>query len=244
MRPPEQDRHRAALRIFTPVAEMAFAGHPTVGAAALLALLDGVESQAFGLEEKAGIVACVAQRRGENHAYARFRAPMEPRFLRESCTPGAAAAALGLDPGDVAAAGASLAVWSAGTAFTLVPVASLEALSRARPQSGFEDAFSGGAPPYLFVRSPGSPHLRTRMFAPGAGISEDPATGSAAAALAGHLFAQDKPGDGDHDLWIEQGVEMGRPSRIDLQMIVRAGALTGVEIGGDAVIVADGILRL
>jgi trans-2,3-dihydro-3-hydroxyanthranilate isomerase len=81
------------------------------------------------------------------------------------------------------------------------------------------------------------------MFAPGAGIQEDPATGGAAAAFAGLVYRGAPHPDGDHDYVIEQGVEMGRPSRIEMQLIVRGGALEGVEIAGMATIVSEGHLR-
>ncbi len=79
------------------------------------------------------------------------------------------------------------------------------------------------------------------MFAPGMGVPEDPATGSAAAALAGMLAAQ-LP-DGSHAIAIEQGYEMGRPSLIRLAMVVAAGRLASGSIGGDAVIVTEGTLE-
>ena len=85
-------------------------------------------------------------------------------------------------------------------------------------------------------------HFHARMFAPGLGVAEDPATGSAAASFAGALMQFEKPGDGTHDFVIEQGYEMGRPSLIELQLVVEKGALASAEIGGDAVIVAEGTL--
>ena len=81
------------------------------------------------------------------------------------------------------------------------------------------------------------------MFAPSFGIPEDPATGSAAAAFAGVLMQFEPLGDGEHSFVIEQGYEMGRPSEIALQLVIR-GALTSAEIGGGAVVVSEGTLRL
>jgi trans-2,3-dihydro-3-hydroxyanthranilate isomerase len=80
------------------------------------------------------------------------------------------------------------------------------------------------------------------MFWPGAGVVEDPATGSAAAAFAGAIMAFDKPGDGDHRLVIEQGYEMGRPSQITLELSVRGGMLASARIGGSAIVVSEGVL--
>jgi trans-2,3-dihydro-3-hydroxyanthranilate isomerase len=78
------------------------------------------------------------------------------------------------------------------------------------------------------------------MFAPGMGIPEDPATGSAAASFGGLLAAQAGLKDGTHRFRIEQGYEMGRPSQIDLTIEVANGKLTGGSIGGGAVIVCEG----
>jgi trans-2,3-dihydro-3-hydroxyanthranilate isomerase len=79
------------------------------------------------------------------------------------------------------------------------------------------------------------------MFAPGLGIPEDPATGSAAAAFAGLLAS--RLGDGEHTVAIEQGYEMGRPSVIRLASVVRAGRLVSASIGGDAVVVTEGTIE-
>lgn len=237
--PAAEARHRARLRIFTPQREMPFAGHPTVGAAALLALRQSGGDQVFGLEEEAGIVSCVVEIRGEDRAMARFRAPQTPHKLDRKVDPAAAAAALGLDVDDIG----ETACWSAGTPFDLVEIASLEALGRARPTGSFAETFSAHPGAFLFVRVADWTQWRARMFAPNAGVPEDSATGSAAAAFAGLVHARVLPGEGDHDFAIAQGVEMGRPSRIAVQLICRAMHLEGVEIGGEAVIVSEGLLR-
>jgi trans-2,3-dihydro-3-hydroxyanthranilate isomerase len=82
------------------------------------------------------------------------------------------------------------------------------------------------------------------MFAPGAGIAEDPATGGAVAAFAGALMQFEPLGSGTHDLVIAQGFEMSRPSEIALQLVIEDGALRAAEIGGSAVVVSEGELRL
>jgi trans-2,3-dihydro-3-hydroxyanthranilate isomerase len=82
------------------------------------------------------------------------------------------------------------------------------------------------------------------MFAPAWGVTEDPATGSAAAAFAGVVHAFDRPSDGEHTLTIEQGVEMGRPSLIVLGLTIEAGALDAATIGGSVVILSSGSLEL
>jgi trans-2,3-dihydro-3-hydroxyanthranilate isomerase len=78
------------------------------------------------------------------------------------------------------------------------------------------------------------------MFAPGLGVQEDPATGSAAAAFAGVIAETARPADGEHRFVIEQGYEMGRPSQIELGLAMQGGTLTSATIGGSAIIVSDG----
>jgi trans-2,3-dihydro-3-hydroxyanthranilate isomerase len=82
------------------------------------------------------------------------------------------------------------------------------------------------------------------MFAPSFGMGEDPATGSAAAAFTGALMQFEPLGSGEHSFIIEQGYEMGRPSEIELQIVIENGALTSAEIGGGAVLISEGTLEL
>jgi trans-2,3-dihydro-3-hydroxyanthranilate isomerase len=85
-------------------------------------------------------------------------------------------------------------------------------------------------------------HFHARMFWPGAGIAEDPATGGAVAAFAGAIMAFDAPADGEHRFVIEQGYEMGRPSQIALELTVAGGTLVSARIGGSAVVISEGVL--
>lgn len=246
VRPPTDTRHRASLRIFTPSRELPFAGHPTVGTAVLLALdqATGADAQAFGLEERAGAVPCVAERRGPDLGYARFRLPQLPAVLDGAADPTAAAWALGLDPTDIGFDRHAISRRTAGLPYDLVPVRSLEAVRRARPSGeAFAQVFGGEHPAaYVYTRETwlAGRHFHARMFAPGLGIPEDPATGSAVAAFAGVLMQFEPLGEGEHSFVVEQGYEMGRPSEIELQITIRAGALVGAEIGGSAVVVARG----
>jgi trans-2,3-dihydro-3-hydroxyanthranilate isomerase len=98
---------------------------------------------------------------------------------------------------------------------------------------------------YVFCRETREPGhgFHARMFAPGLGIREDPATGSAAAAFTGVLARDGRLPDGSHAITIEQGYEMGRPSLIRLAMVTQAGKLVSASIGGDAVVVTEGTLE-
>lgn len=253
--PPDSDRHRAKLRIFTPALELPFAGHPTVGSAVLLALehgAGGADAQAFGLEETVGIVPCVVEIQGAGKGRARFRLPKLPVPFGEGAAKSAAdcAMALGLDPEDIGFDRHGPSRHTAGVPYDLVPVRSLDALARIRPGAQFEAVFGDSTHPaaYVYARVPEAEGLafRARMvgLGLGAGVKEDPATGSAAAAFAGALMEHERMGEGTHDVLIEQGVEMGRRSLISLQLVIESGALVSAEIGGGAVVVARGELHL
>ena len=246
--PPENPAHKARLRIFTPANELPFAGHPTVGAAVGLArIAGGAARQSFVLEEKIGPVSCTAQAHDADSGQAEFQLPRLPADVGQ--VPGAAAmaGALGLAESDIGGEYPP-ARWSAGVAYTFVPLRSLAAVGRAKPDAAiFEKVFGIGGPAMVYVMctetsAPGH-HLHGRMFAPGNGIPEDPATGSAVAAFAGLHAAHRKLADGEHRLVIEQVYEMGRPSLMNLTLTVAGGVLTAALIGGDAIVVTEGVIE-
>lgn len=246
--PPADPHQRADIRIFTPARELPFAGHPTVGTAVLLALLDQngqPGAVAFGLKEKVGIVPCGVEVKDGLSGEARFRLPRLPSSWGEGKDTTSCAWALGLDPTEIGFERHVPSRHTGGVAYDLVPVASLDALARAKPQGeAFDKAFADSDHPaaYVYARMTDAEGLRfrARMFGPGMGIVEDPATGSAVAAFAGALMQCEPLGDGEHNIVIEQGVEMGRPSEIYLQMTIQNGALISAEIGGSAVMVTRG----
>jgi trans-2,3-dihydro-3-hydroxyanthranilate isomerase len=247
VQPPERPAHRAKLRIFTPGRELPFAGHPTVGTAVLLGRLDGGGSRAIVLEEGVGPVRCEVESRGEDSGFARFGVPKAPEQAGEVLDARAVAAALGLAPDDVGLDGVAPARWSAGNPFVFVPLRGLDAVARSRPDMARWDAAFGATPvgAFLFCRQTveRGNAFHARMFGPTFGIYEDPATGSAAAALAGWAARHGGLGDGDHTLGIEQGYEMGRPSLITLTVTLRDGKLAMASIGGEAIVVSEGMIE-
>jgi trans-2,3-dihydro-3-hydroxyanthranilate isomerase len=251
--PPVQPENRASVRIFTPRREVPFAGHPTVGTAVLLGLLDRDGQPCaleFTLEENVGLVPCGVEVRGPEHGHATFTLPRLPKRVGELADNATLARALGLDLADIGFGAHQPALYSAGNPFRCVPLRSRDAVTRARPQGeAFAQAFDvlgdGFANAYVYCAEPLDPAnaFHARMFAPGVGVPEDPATGSAAAAFAGVFLDFEKPADGHHTFVIEQGDAMGRPSRITVSLDVAGGRLFQARIGGEAVIVSEGRLR-
>jgi trans-2,3-dihydro-3-hydroxyanthranilate isomerase len=252
--PPTGIGHTARVRIFTPARELPFAGHPTVGTAVLLAArkLGDIAGQCDAmivLEEAVGPVRCGVVLHPGAAGYAEFDVPRKPVEVVTAIDREAVAAALGLLPREIGFENHVPTAYDAGVPYTFVPVHDLDIIARARPiRELWASAFSDGRPNSVFVYCRETVKhdaaFHARMFSPEFGIDEDPATGSAAAAFAGVVKRFDEPTDGRHVLPIEQGLEMGRPSLIRLELEVAAGALKAVRIGGHAVIVAEGELFL
>ena len=248
--PPDDPRHLARVRIFTPKAEMPFAGHPTVGSAVTLAELRGAGDTAIlVLEEKIGDVRCAVSRT-DGAVFAEFDLPQMPVRQTLAAEPGVVGAALGLDPHEIGFENHVVSVWNAGVPYVAVPVAGLAAAAKARldPRAWAEVAPDRGigvpASAYVYCRETVGHDcaFHARMLTGGIQTYEDPATGSAVAAFAGAVHHFDRPLDGAPQYWIEQGIEMGRPSRIRLELDIAHGAIAAARIGGHAVKVAEGTL--
>lgn len=250
--------HTARVRIFTPAMELPFAGHPTVGTAILLADLRnpapsndnaGERDSLIVLEEGVGTVRVGVRARAGQTPFAEFDAPKLPSDAGSVPASERIAAALGLIPAEIGFENHKPCIYAAGNAFLFVPVASLEAMAKARPMSPAWDTSLGGlgiVGAYLYCRQTvhASSAFHARMFAPAMGIPEDPATGSAAVNFAGVIQRFDVLPDGNHKRIIEQGFEMERPSFITLSCGVEGGRLSAVRIGGHAVRVAEGTLSV
>lgn len=250
--PPDDPAHARRLRIFTPGAELPFAGHPTVGTAHLLVATGAVPAaegdNTFVLEEGVGPVrVSVRQERGEV-TFAQLSVAKLPERL-DTAAPDQIAEALSLSRDDVVDDGIGPAAFSCGTPFLFARLRDVDAVSRAElSYPAWKRAFTERGTNELFFfaeggRLPGA-DVHGRMFAPGLGVPEDPATGSAVAALAGYLVALQKPADGTAKWTVEQGVEMGRPSLLYLEADVSKGAIAGVRVGGRSVIVTEGLMEI
>lgn len=230
---------RFAVRIFTPTAELPFAGHPTLGTAMVLQHLGRTEGCCeIVLEQGVGPVRVAL---GEGYATLFMTGPAETRPM--PVAPAAIAEALGLGLTDLVAD-----PWQAGygTPFVFVALRSKAAVSASMLHADRWKTVSQGLwghhAVYVFavIAEDGeTTHLHARLFGAGLGIVEDPATGSAAAALAGSLPMVATR------LLIDQGLEMGRPSRLKAGISRQDGVVAEVSIGGGAVVLAEGrLLRL
>ena len=256
----ENPGHTARLRIFTPGRELPFAGHPTVGAAVALAdrrLGDAVPANGMDmvkmLEQPIGAVRCAVRVSSGKPGFAEFDLPKLSHRLDTDIENADIGAALGLDPHEIGFENHRVSLWSAGVPFVMVPVHDQTAVAKVECSSVDWDRVAPMgdgqlAQAYVYCRG-GTHHLASfhaRMFASGDGdgIVEDPATGSAAAALSGAIHHFDGLLDGNHALVIEQGVEMGRPSLIHLHIDCAGSEVSHVRIGGEAVKIAEGRLLL
>jgi trans-2,3-dihydro-3-hydroxyanthranilate isomerase len=249
---PQNPLHTAQVRIFFPTAEIPFAGHPTIGCAIHLADLGHVAgdfSTTITLEEVAGLVP-VTVRRQAGVVRAELTAPVVPHAKEGSAPTRLIAAALDLTKDQIGFQDHKPEIWQGGPAFLYVPLADLAALARARPiEPHWSHLMAGTGVDSAYLYTPGLDcDFRARMFSPGAGIPEDPATGSASAILAAQLRASGAlpPGTtkkGTTSFSLRQGVEMGRPSQIFLTVDHDAGGITAVRIAGTAVPIAHGRIR-
>lgn len=246
--------HSARVRIFTPTKELPFAGHPTIGTAALMAELrtpttDRESDSIVTLEEGIGTVRVGVRLRPGTAAFAEFDTPRLPQPAGALPPAEKLAAGLGLIPSEIGFENHRPICFAVGDTFAFVPVVSLEAIAKARINGPhWSEAFDnqGIVGAYLYTRQchHTTSAFHVRMFAPAVGVPEDPATGSAAVCLAGVVHQFDGLTDGIHRRTLEQGFQMGRPSLISLTLSVEAGKLGGVRIGGHAVPVSQGVLTV
>jgi trans-2,3-dihydro-3-hydroxyanthranilate isomerase len=247
--PPGDARHTRRVRIFTPAAEIPFAGHPTLGTAFILASigdlrLEGERTQIV-LEEGVGPVPVTIVAHAGRPIFTELTAARLPEFGPEPPPRAQLAEALSLDETDLLDGDRAPQGVSCGLPFLFVMVRGRDALSRARPDMAAWQRVLGSwwsRDVFVFAADPERPgsDLRARMFAPLEGIPEDPATGSAAAALAGYLGTRAALRDGTLRWVVEQGFEMGRPSLLHVEADKRAGAITDVRVGGASVMMMRG----
>jgi trans-2,3-dihydro-3-hydroxyanthranilate isomerase len=245
---PAEQGHTNRVRIFTPVREMPFAGHPNVGTAFVLAQT-GVLGE-FGdkltvqFEEQAGIVPVSIRRLEGGAVFCELVAPQSLSFGKIASAELVAAAA-SLAPEDIETSVHLPQETSVGLPFLMTQVKNLAALKRACiSMPAFETLRAQGVTPdvHLYTQGDAGADFRVRMFAPLDGVPEDAATGSANCALAGLLAHFNAQSDGIFRWRIGQGAEIGRPSVLDVTAKKERGSVVATRVGGTSVMFAEGYL--
>jgi trans-2,3-dihydro-3-hydroxyanthranilate isomerase len=229
--PPEAGGH-ARIRIFTPVVEVRFAGHPVLGTAFVLG--SPLQSEVIRLETKGGTIAVRLEREGARIVFGRMDQPLpavEPFPQADDVL-----AAFGVDRSEL-----PVEVYDNGLPHAYVVLGSADEVAALRPDLR---GLAHLSPALGLNCSAGEGrHWKTRMFAPAGGVPEDPATGSAAGPLAVHLARHGRIAFGD-EIEISQGAEIGRPSTLYATAWGVRDAVERVEVGGSAVVIARGDLRV
>jgi len=243
---PKNDPNTYRVRIFTPRAELDFAGHPTIGTACALVMKHHVQTAdpiRLILEENIGrVVVDVAQRSGGYHGTLTLSGKIDAPTGAPD--PADLAAILSIEPAQVRQSFFA----GVGLPFCFAQLKSNEAVDRATiNRAAWTATLSRAWSPNLFffagdLRDGGK--LYARMCAPALGIEEDPATGSACAALVGAMASKQDFGGTAYRLSIEQGVSMGRRSEIEAEARKSEGVVTSVSVGGAAAYIASGDIEV
>jgi trans-2,3-dihydro-3-hydroxyanthranilate isomerase len=251
--PPDDPKHTRKVRIFTPGAEIPFAGHPTVGTAFALAALGEIpldEGHArVVLEEGVGPVPVLIRAEHGRPVFSQLSVATLPEAGPPPPEAARLAELLSLREADLAGGSSVPQAFTCGLPFLFVPVRDRDAVRRARirPDIWERELASFWSPDIMvFSRDPERPgaHVRARVFCPGMNVPEDPATGSACAALGGYLAQRDRTASGLLRYVVEQGVEMGRPSVLELEVEKSDGKISAVRVGGRSVMVMKGTIEI
>ena len=228
--PKEGDGH-VRIRIFTPAVELPFAGHPTLGSAFVLA--GPLQLTEIKLETGAGVVPVQVEREGAKIVFGWMKQPVP---TVEPCDREAELLeALGVERSEL-----PVEAYTNGPTHVLVRLSSKEQVAQLEPDISALGKL-GAIGVYTFAGEGAS--WKARLFGPGLGVTEDPATGSAAGPLAVHLLRHGQSGS-DAEIEIAQGVEINRPSTLFARAAGTPERIDSVEVGGQAVVVASGELQL
>lgn len=248
--PPTRSDCAARVRIFTPAQEVPFAGHPTLGTAWVLAT-EGLlppGTRRFALEEGIGAVPVELEGAPERPAFV-WMSQRDAAFGPVAKDRAAIAAALGLGEADLRP-DAPIQPVSTGNPFLFVPLRDPATVDRAAldPRALLAGLGESGAlGVFMFAPDPrhGPGRVYSRMFAPLAGVPEDPATGSASGPLGAYLVRHRlAPGEGTLSVVSEQGTKMGRQSFVHIRLRAVDGQARDIRVGGGVVPVLDGRLCL
>jgi trans-2,3-dihydro-3-hydroxyanthranilate isomerase len=249
--PPEAPGTDVRMRIFTPGDELPMAGHPTIGATFALARAGvlPLRSERFVFGLGIGPVPVSLSWKGDDLAFA-WMTQSKPTFGEPMVDTAAAALSLSLSPADVAATGLPVQIVSCGVPFLFVPLATRRVVDNAVVNTGALEAFLRSAKGeahgvFLFSPEPDSDGatVYSRMFAPGLGVVEDPATGGASGPLGCYLVRHKMvPPEKAGSMLSLQGVKMGRPSHVHISIGVEGDSITSVRVGGESVLAGEGTL--
>jgi trans-2,3-dihydro-3-hydroxyanthranilate isomerase len=220
------------IRIFTPMTEMLFAGHPVLGTAFVLG--GPLQRTEIRLETGAGVVPVALEREGPRIVFGRMAQPI-PRVERYE-QEAELLAALGVERSEL-----PVELYDLGIRHVYVALPDEDAVAALDPDLAALGRLTGYVGANCFAGD--GTRWKTRMFAPGDGVPEDPATGSAAGPLAVHLARHGRIPFG-REIEISQGAETGRPSTLYARADGTPERIERVEVGGSAVIVARGEFRL
>jgi len=253
--PPENPAHDYRIRIFTPVTELPMAGHPTIGTSYVLAkecLVDRSDQETclqIQLEEEIGVIPVTIQMRDHQPELIWMEQPL-PTFGSEFEDVDIIAEMLNIDPGAIRETGLPMQVVSCGVPFLFIPIQDLASIRRVSLRREiWEQVLRDYEAMHVFVftrqteRSDGTVHCR--MFAPALGINEDPATGGASGPLGCYLVHHKiVPIKQTTHIISEQGIEMGRPSTIHIEIGSEDDKITGGRVGGTCCSVGEGFLEI
>jgi trans-2,3-dihydro-3-hydroxyanthranilate isomerase len=248
---PATDTGTARVRIFTPAVELPFAGHPTVGTAYVLAQRGAVDlemaSSTVVLEEGVGPVAVTVECQQGVVSRCQLTAAVAPEWGPAAPGREELSAVLGVGADAIRADELAPVGVSTGFPFLYVPMTDRAAVAGAAFDRQRWDELIAGAWAdniFLFAMDGADTDVHARMFGPGVGVAEDPATGSAASGLAAVLGTADATPDGTLRWSVAQGIEMGRPSCMDIEADKTAGAVTAVRVGGATVAMSSGSIEV
>jgi trans-2,3-dihydro-3-hydroxyanthranilate isomerase len=251
--PPEAEGTDARVRIFTPAEELPVAGHPTIGTTFALArtgaIAAGRDQIVFGMN--IGPVPVALTWTGEDLGFAWMSQGM-PTFGDSIANRDAVAQALSISPAAITGTGRPVQVVSCGVPFLYVPLTARRAVDNAQLNAAalealLEETGTGAHGVFIFSAEPGTDRatVYSRMFAPGLGVQEDPATGIASGPLGCYLVKhQIVPPEKATAMVSLQGAKMGRPSHVHISIGTSDGDITSVRVGGEAVLAGEGTLYI
>lgn len=251
--PPDNPAHTRRVRIFTPGEEMPFAGHPTVGTAHVLAAIGEIpltgDETRIVFEEGVGPVPVLIRSSGGVPSFCQLSVAKLPEVFPPLPSRDVLAPMLSLEVDDLRDGAFHPQAVSCGLPFSFIPLRDRAAVQRVKFRTDLWERTLSHLPNHMVMvfamdaEEPGH-DVRARMFGPGVAVLEDPATGSACAALGGYLGARDARRDGTLRWVVEQGYELGRPSVIDVETDKADGSITAVRVGGPSVLVCEGTIRV